>query len=201
MFWHSRSGNADNNIFLLDDAGQLTYRDFFETADSLFLTLSRGVVAIICNKDRETVIGYVGALRSGLVPLLLDSTAEEASLLNLIDRYATEYLWARQGITPDGYEELRRFNNQILWKRHLPSSVGEISPTLFALIPTSGSTGRPKSCSPQSAKNLTSVTSCIADYLKLDETPSRHFASSSSILLRHVRTQLYYGGARLLRDH
>ena len=169
MFWHSRSGNADNNIFLLDDAGQLTYRDFFETADSLFLTLSRGVVAIICNKDRETVIGYVGALRSGLVPLLLDSTAEEASLLNLIDRYATEYLWARQGITPDGYEELRRFNNQILWKRHLPSNVGEISPTLFALIPTSGSTGDPKAVR-LSQQNLTSVTSCIAEYLRLDET-------------------------------
>ena len=120
MFWHSRPGNADNNIFLLDGASQLTYRKFFEIADNLFSSLSRGVVAIICDKDRETVIGYVGALRAGLVPLLLDSTAEEASLFYLIDRYEAEYLWARQGITPDGYEEISRFDNQILWKRRFP---------------------------------------------------------------------------------
>ena len=169
MFWHSRPGNADNNIFLLDDASQLTYRKFFEIADNLFSSLSRGVVAIICDKDWETVIGYVGALRAGLVPMLLDSTAEEASLLHLIDRYEAEYLWARQGITPDGYEEISRFDNQILWKRRLPSGAGTISPDLAALIPTSGSTGDPKSVR-LSQQNLTSVTSCIADYLDLDET-------------------------------
>ena len=169
MFWHSRPGNADNNIFLLDDASQLTYRKFFEIADNLFSSLSRGVVAIICDKDWETVIGYVGALRAGLVPMLLDSTAEEASLLHLIDRYEAEYLWARQGITPDGYEEISRFDNQILWKRRLPSGAGTISLDLAALIPTSGSTGDPKSVR-LSQQNLASVTSCIADYLSLDET-------------------------------
>ena len=169
MFWHSRPGNADNNIFLLDGASQLTYRKFFEIADNLFSSLSRGVVAIICDKDRETVIGYVGALRAGLVPMLLDSTAEEASLLHLIDRYEAEYLWARQGITPDGYEEISRFDNQILWKRRLPSGAGTISLDLAALIPTSGSTGDPKSVR-LSQQNLASVTSCIADYLSLDET-------------------------------
>ena len=169
MFWHSRPGNADNNIFLLDDSGQLTYREFFEICDRLFLSLSHGVVAIICDKDRETVIGYVGALRAGLVPLLLDSTAEGASLLRLIDRYEAEYLWARQGITPTGYEILSRFDNQILWKRRSPSRAGAISPDLVALIPTSGSTGDPKAVR-LSQQNLTSVTSCIADYLSLDET-------------------------------
>ena len=74
MYWQSRPGNADNNIFLLDETGQLTYRQFFEIADNLFSSLNRGVLAVICDKDRETVIGYVGALRAGLVPLLLDST-------------------------------------------------------------------------------------------------------------------------------
>ena len=169
MFWQSRPGNADTNIFVLDDAGQQTYREIFEIADNLFSSLDRGVMAIICEKNRSTIIGYIGALRSGLVPLLLDSTAEEASLLHLIDRYEAEYLWARQGITPNGYEILSRFKNQILWKRRSPSGAGAINPDLFALIPTSGSTGDPKAVR-LSQQNLTSVTSCIADYLSLDET-------------------------------
>lgn len=169
MFWHSRPGIADNNIFLLDDAGQLTYGEFFEIADKLFLPLSRGVVAIICDKDRETIIGYGGALRAGIVPLLLDSIAEEGSLLHLIDRYEAEYVWARKDITPNGYEELDRFDNQILWRRRSSSGVDTICPDLVALIPTSGSTGDPKTVR-LSQQNLTSVTSCIADYLNLDET-------------------------------
>ena len=86
MFWQSRPGDADNNIFLLDSDGALAYRNLFEIADKLFSPLGRGIMAVICDKDRGTVIGYVGALRAGLVPLLLDSTTDEASLFYLIDR-------------------------------------------------------------------------------------------------------------------
>ena len=169
MFWHSRPGNADNNIFLLDDAGQLNYGEFFEIADKLFLSLSRGVVAIICDKDRETVIGYVGALRAGLVPLLLDSTAEDKSLIQLIDLYEAEYLWAHKRITPNGYEELSRFGTHVLWKRRSRSGADEVNPELAALIPTSGSPGDPKAVR-LSQQNLTSVTSCVADYLGLNRS-------------------------------
>ena len=126
-------------------------------------------MAVICDKDRGTVIGYVGALRAGLVPLLLDSTTDEASLFHLIDRYEAEYLWAHQDFSPDGYDQVTRFGKQILWRRRFLSDQSDISPELAALIPTSGSTGDPKAVR-LSHHNLTSVTSCIAEYLGLDET-------------------------------
>ena len=56
-----------------------------------------------------------------------------------------------------------------MWKRRSSSGAGAISPDLVALIPTSGSTGDPKAVR-LNQQNLTSVTSCIADYLSLDET-------------------------------
>ena len=34
MFWQSRPGDADNNIFLLDSDGALAYRNLFEIADN-----------------------------------------------------------------------------------------------------------------------------------------------------------------------
>ena len=169
MFWQSRPGDADNNIFLLDSDGTLAYRNLFEIADKLFSPLGRGIMAVICDKDRGTVIGYVGALRAGLVPLLLDSTTDEASLFYLIDRYEAEYLWAHQDFSPDGYDQVTRFGKQILWRRRSRSDQNDISPELAALIPTSGSTGDPKAVR-LSHHNLTSVTSCIAKYLGLDET-------------------------------
>ena len=174
MFWQSRPGNADTNIFVLDNAGQWTYREIFEIADNLFSSLDRGVMAIICEKNSSTIIGYVGALRAGLVPLLLDSTSDRASLLDLIERYQVEYVWAGNHITPDGYDEVKCLEPQIpatqtFWKRHSTSDKQGINPELAALIPTSGSTGDPKSVR-LSQQNLASVTACIADYLKLDTT-------------------------------
>ena len=150
MFWHSRPGNADTNTFLLDDTGQLTYRELFEIADNLFLSLNRGVMAIVCEKNSSTIIGYVGALRAGLVPLLLDSTSDLASLLDLIERYQVEYLWAGDHVTPDGYDEVKCFGPRIpatqkFWKRRTICDKQGINPNLAALIPTSGSTGDPKS--------------------------------------------------------
>ena len=174
MFWHSRPGNADTNTFLLDDTGQLTYRELFEIADNLFLSLNRGVMAIVCEKNSSTIIGYIGALRAGLVPLLLDSTSDLASLLDLIERYQVEYLWAGDHVTPDGYDEVKCFGPRIpatqkFWKRRTICDKQGINPDLAALIPTSGSTGDPKSVR-LSQRNLASVTSCIADYLGLDAT-------------------------------
>lgn len=169
MFWQSRTGDADNNIFLLDGEGCLDYRSVFNIADQLFSSLGRGVMAIICDKSRATIIGYVGALRAGLVPLLLDSTADEASLGHLINRYEAEYLWSPQGFALAGYDQITRLETHALWKRRATRCTDEINPMLAALIPTSGSTGDPKAVR-LSQRNLVSVTSCIADYLGLDET-------------------------------
>ena len=74
MFWQSRSCIEDKHIFIIDDQGELTYGDLFAISDDMFAGTARGAIAIICEKNRETVMGYVGALRAGHVPLLLDET-------------------------------------------------------------------------------------------------------------------------------
>ena len=144
MFWQSRPGNADTNIFVLDNTGQRTYREIFELADNLFSSLSRGVAAIICDKDWETVIGYVGRFAPALSPCFLDSTAEEASLLHLIDRYEANICGLVRASHPTAMKKSAALTIKYYGSGVRPQARAQLAWTL-RLIPTSGSTGDPKS--------------------------------------------------------
>lgn len=167
MFWQSRSSIDDKQTFLLDNQGELTYRELFKIADDAFGAQARGVVAIICGKNRETVIGYAGALRAGHVPLLLDPTATTDSLHKLIARYDAEYVFSHADLVPPEYAVCGGVGTYVLAQKSFPFTKDDIHPGLAALIPTSGSTGDPKTVR-LSYKNLASVTTCIANYLGLD---------------------------------
>lgn len=167
MFWQSRPGDADQKTFLFDCTGQFTYQEFFEIADQPFSGLRRGVVGIVCNKNWETVAGYVGALRSSIVPLLVDSSAGDGVLKSLIKNYAFDYLFTPASNVFEDYEVTGSCGGYRLHERRPSTPSGDLNPDLAALIPTSGSTGDPKSVR-LSQRNLDSVTTSIADYLGLD---------------------------------
>ena len=167
MFWQSRSSIEDNHTFLVDDQGELTYSHLFRFADDAFGKRARGVMAIICDKNRETVIGYVGALRAGHVPLLLDPTATTDSLHRLLACYEAEYVFAYLDLVPPGYTVRGEVGSYVIAQRTKGRAEDDLHPELAALIPTSGSTGDPKAVR-LSHENLAAATGCIADYLGLD---------------------------------
>ena len=167
MFWQSRSRIEDNHTFLVDDQGELTYSHLFRLADHAFGERARGVMAIICDKNRETVIGYVGALRAGHVPLLLDPTATTDSLHRLLACYEADYVFAYPDLVPPGYAVLGEIGSYVIAQRTKGREQDDLHPELAALIPTSGSTGDEGGA--LSHENLASVTGCIADYLGLDQ--------------------------------
>lgn len=167
MFWQSRSCIEDKHIFIIDDQGELTYGDLFAISDDMFAGTARGAIAIICEKNRETVMGYVGALRAGHVPLLLDATVTVASLHKVIARYEADYVLATQELVPASYFVIKEAGSYVLAQRQTARTSFDLHPDLAALIPTSGSTGDPKAVR-LSYENLASVTSCIAEYLGLN---------------------------------
>ena len=167
MFWHSRRGDADQPIFLVDDVGSLTYQEFFRAADSLFLHLPRSVVAIVCGKNRETILGYVGALRAGLVPLLIDGTAKARIMQSLAETYSADFIFSPANLAIDGYQPIESFGEYNLQAKKRTPNLDRLNPDLAVLIPTSGSTGDPKSVR-LSQINIDSATASIGRYLGLD---------------------------------
>ena len=169
MFWLDYADERDELPFLIDGVKKetLSYIQVFQQADRLFRHLSRGVVAILCQGNLETITGYVGGLRHKHVPLLLNNELSNKNLNRALNTYEVEYVFAPSFRTISQYKSEFEFENYKLWRRTAPLNNAEIHEDLAVLIPTSGSTGDPK-CVRLSQRNLQSCTESILNYLSLN---------------------------------
>ena len=169
MFWLSRSDLGDDLPFLMTDTEVLSYRQVFHCADNLFKNYERGVVAILCERNIETVIGYLGTLRHNQVPFLLDASLDIDAIAQLLVSYHAEFVFCPSSHILPGYEDVGGWGSYRLIKRVEENTTDAIHPELALLIPTSGTTGDPKSVR-LSQKNIQSCTESIVRYLALDSS-------------------------------
>ncbi len=162
MFWHDRPGD-DAATFLVAGGFRHTYGQVFRLGDALFADCPRSVAIILCDRTVETVAAYFGALRRGIVPLLLDSNVKGPALSRTIAAYEPRYVLGHAEGAPDGYRPLRPHGAKVLFER-IASADHPLHDDLALLIPTSGSTGDPK-CVRLTAGNISSCTDSIVQYL------------------------------------
>lgn len=163
MFWHDRPG--DDATFLLEAGESHSFAAVFGLGDRLFEGAPRSVAILLCDKSVATVAAYFGALRAGVVPLLLDGKTTAASLLRTVTAYRPRFILGADGGAPGGYVEHRRLGARVLYQRTLPEE-DDIHPDLALLIPTSGSTGDPK-CVRIAATNIEACTRSVVAYLDM----------------------------------
>ena len=144
----------DGTAVVSDDGRQLTYSELAVACDKwATMVPRRSLVFLLVKNNLESLIAYVGALRNGIVPLMLDADIDGSLLQQFLD----------------AYRPLAIYNG----KEGRWSKVSESSPPLndelALLLTTSGSTGSPKLVR-QSYRNIEANTASIIEYLKLDET-------------------------------
>ena len=203
MFWHDRPDDEDA-IFLVDECRRYSYGDVFRLGDALFEGSPPSVAVLLCDRSIATVAAYFGALRCGVVPLLLDGRVKEPALARTIDAYAPRYILADPSMTLPGYTQRRRLETKALFERDNPSEPS-LHKSLALLIPTSGSTGDPK-CVRITAANIEACTRAVVAYL--DMTPDRitvsllpfHYAYGLSVLhnTAFVRGKMLLTGQSIL---
>ncbi len=163
MFWHDRPGSVDDATFLINGEGRHSYRDVFLRGDALFADCPRSVVAILCDRSVETVAAYFGALRSRIVPMMLDGRGKMPAITKAITAYEARYIVDEAENAHEGYRLIRRLGAKALFERlHITDE--RLHDDLALLIPTSGSTGDPK-CVRLTARNIESCTQAIVEYL------------------------------------
>ncbi len=170
MLLFEKNSFLDNNIFLLSGNRALTYKETFEYGNMLFNDDKKELVLILCDKDTDTIVAYVGALRNNKVPLLIDSGYKAELIDSFIQNYFPRYIFCEADIEFDNseYQIERKWSNSIIYKRKKPVDY-KINDELALLIPTSGSTGDPKAVR-LSAQNIDSCTQSICGYLDYDQS-------------------------------
>lgn len=167
-FWNNFDSPEDDNQFLIHQTEILTYRETFEIADSIFSEFSDDLILILADKNVETIIAYVGALRSSLVVMMLDSAVSPDVLQASVDSYCPKYIFTCEKRSLDGFKPVRNFRSGQLLRRD-SSPNRRLHPDLKLLMPTSGSTGDPK-CVRVSADNMAFSTSAITSYLQMNNS-------------------------------
>ena len=195
---------ADDKEALVSDGGErLTYAQLAE-ASSAFATygLERDLCFCLCENSPSSVVGYVGLLRTGVVPLLLDRKITTELLDALMARYQPHYLYVPQEMAAGfaGYHTMTPVMSYALLEADEPHRAA-LHEDLALLLTTSGSTGSPKLVR-QSYRNIQSNAEAIVSYLGItsDERPITTLPMNYTYGLSIINSHLQAHATILLTD-
>jgi long-chain acyl-CoA synthetase len=179
--------------FILEDGETVSYEAAASAADVFGAHLAeRALVFILTDNCIESVIGYLGCLRSKRPMTLLARNIHQILLGNLLNVYGPHYIWlsSNQAAQLPGTKEVFAFRNYVLLERM--GGLTEIHKDLALLVTTSGSTGSSKFVR-LSYDNITSNAQSIAEYLELGQADRAitilpmHYVFGLSIINSHLQ--------------
>ena len=191
-----------NDIALIESTGQrTTYLELNQHISdfSTFFT-DRHLIFIIGENNFATIVCYLSAIESRVVPLLLSSKISQTQLINLIEIYQPKYIFQEISKSTNDLSMLSSLESYGLFLRHNFKSFN-IHPDLALLLATSGSTGSPKLVR-LSKKNIISNAKSISKYLEITSS-DRAITSlpyNYSYGLSVINSHLISGGSIVLTN-
>ena len=162
-FWKNRCQSEDGHPFLITESCTLSYSEVFSDGDALWAGLAPGIALILCDKSVHTVTAYVGALRNGIVPLMVDIDLKPEALQRFLKAYRPNYYVAPDRRVIDGFTIAKTEHPHLFIREDVQVDVTPHK-DLALLLPTSGSTGDPK-CVRIGHRALDACTQSICEYL------------------------------------
>ena len=205
MIFHCLERYSDTTAMVASDGTEITYEDLIRVADNFGKKIpSRQVVLLICENSIYSIASYIGFIRSGVVPLLVDYKLSQESINIICETYGISYICLptssiRKYI--ENYSVFYSFNNYSLAKIKVKKSRQNIDDDLALLIPTSGTTGNSKLVR-ISYKNLHENTRSISSSLSVESTDRAitTMPMSYSYGLSIINTHLFNGASILVTN-
>lgn len=180
-----------------------SYAEMIEIADGICGEVSeRTLVFCLCSNNKESLFGYVGFIRGGVVPILLDASIQTDRLQRLIDLYKPAYIWAssdNQELSKEmdrsyAYGDYTLFKSPTVFQHNLDEQ-------LALLLTTSGSTGSPKFVR-LSYENIFKNAESIAEYLDIqaDDKPITTLPMNYSYGLSIINSHFIRGATLIVTD-
>ncbi|HEY8100566.1 MAG TPA: AMP-binding protein [Burkholderiaceae bacterium] len=164
---------------ILENGERITYQELAQQADAVYSSpeapsQKRTLIAIECDNQLASVVGYLGALRNDCPALLVDADLAAEFRERLYEQFSIPAIWTREGS----------------WLRRSVESPA-VHPDLALLLSTSGSTGASKLVK-LTLDNLQENAKSIASYLSLNSderaitTLPLHYSYGLSVLNSHL---------------
>lgn len=192
------------NKAIIDEYGnELSYDLLISETDNLANSIGgRCLVFCLCQNEIGSILGYVGFVNNGIVPVLLNAHLEEELLGNLLKTYEPSYIWVPKNQTGQfgEMEAVYESHEYVLLKTGY-EKVYPLYDELALLLTTSGSTGSPKFVR-QSYINILDNAQSIVKYLELDATerPITTLPMNYTYGLSIITSHLLVGATILVTD-
>ena len=188
----------DRTAFIDVEGNSLSYKALADFSNLFFSQINkRTLIFIFSENTLGSVAGYVAALETKIVPLLLHTATEKGLRETLVKKYKPEYFWMPESM-------ISEWNGEVVFKAYgyALMKTGLVAPllseNLSLLLPTSGSTGSPKLVRHSynnilaNARNVGKVFEINSDDRALAMLPMYYTMGLSVI------TSYLYGGATVL---
>jgi long-chain acyl-CoA synthetase len=153
-----------NNIALVSSQKELTYDELDKATKTIEkLVNRRSLVFLVCSNTIDSVVLYIGILKSGAKCLLVADT----QLDDLLEKYKPNYIFSPKDKNIEA-SLIKEYNDYKIYKTNYDINF-EINDKLAILLTTSGSTGSPKFVR-LSYDNIISNTKSISEYLNIDSS-------------------------------
>ncbi|MGL4523886.1 MAG: AMP-binding protein [Bacilli bacterium] len=180
-----------------------SYSEMIEIAERIGRSIGgRTLVFCLCSNNKESLFGYVGFIRNGIVPVLLDASIQSDQLNRLITLYAPAYIWANS----EHQELAKEMNSAFVYGEYTlfkstRAAAHHLNEELALLLTTSGSTGSPKLVR-LSYANVFSNAASIAKYLEIeaDDKPITTLPMNYSYGLSIINSHLISGANIVLTN-
>ncbi len=183
-----------DRLLAVDDKDRnVTYDQLDSFSGELYSKVGgKKLIFILCENTIESLLGYLGCLKTGIVPLMLESHIHPSLLNGLIKEYHPSFLYIPKTCIEkaEGSEVIWQFGSYCLCRRN-----EKLPPALYCelslLLTTSGSTGSPKLVR-QSRGNIDANGKSIACYLEINSnerpitTLPMNYTYGLSIINSHV---------------
>lgn len=202
-FYNDLDKYSHNTAIITEQSKQLSYKKLLDTADNIGQQIKkRCLVFVVCKNCLESLTGYIGFMRAGTVPVLINDSLDNILLANLLEAYRPEYIYlpadnAGLNIT---CTTICSYGSYTLLKTGYNTDYA-LQEDLALLLTTSGSTGSPKLVR-QSYKNINSNAEAIARYLEITsaDRPITTMPMSYTYGLSIINSHLLQGAAIIFTE-
>ena len=170
LFLKNISKNKNKTAIINENNEIIKYNTLASFVDNFAINIKkRCLVFLVCNNNLESIISYLGFIKSNCVITLIDEKIDDKLLLRLISSYKPKYIFISnlKKLPINSYFTKYNLFNYKLIERSKEKII-KLHDDLMLLISTSGSTGSSKFVR-QSYFNLKSNTLSISKYLKISE--------------------------------